>query len=159
MKSTVLVALFASSIALASPQIEAQAPGALPGNWSIDFERGRRMENGQATSIMGIGKVTIRESGDSLLAIFDMGPRPDGTVVPPSTVGGRMTPAGAVFVQKQTVDVNMNGAVQTREITLTWTLQADGDVLTGTLGRAMAMRDEPLPPTPVKGKRIVGSPD
>jgi hypothetical protein len=70
-----------------------------------------------------------------------------------------MTPAGAVFVQKQTVDVNMNGAVQTREITLTWTLQADGDVLTGTLGRALAMRDEPLPPTPVKGKRIVGNPD
>jgi hypothetical protein len=70
-----------------------------------------------------------------------------------------MMPAGAVFVQKQAVEVNMNGDVQTREITLTWTLQANGDVLTGNLGRALPMRDEPLPPSPVKGKRITGSSD
>jgi hypothetical protein len=157
MNPSILAALFASSVALTSTHVEAQAPDALLGKWTIEFERGRRMENGEATIMMGTGKVTITQSGDSLLATFDMGPRPDGTSAPPSTVGGRMMPAGAVFVQKQTVEVNMNGDVQTREITLTWTLQANGDVLTGNLGRALPMRDEPLPPSPVKGKRIAGS--
>lgn len=159
MNRVILAALFATSVVLTSAPIEAQAPTALLGNWSIEFERGRRMENGEATITMGTGKLAITQSGDSLLATFDMGPRPDGSSAPPSTVGGRMMPAGAVFVQKQTVQVNMNGDLQTREITLTWTLQANGDVLTGTLGRALATRDEPLPPTAVKGKRIAGSAD
>jgi hypothetical protein len=67
MNPSILAALFASSVALTSTHVEAQAPDALLGKWTIEFERGRRMENGEATIMMGTGKVTITQSGDSLL--------------------------------------------------------------------------------------------
>jgi hypothetical protein len=60
MNPSILAALFASSVALTSTHVEAQAPDALLGKWTIEFERGRRMENGEATIMMGTGKVTIR---------------------------------------------------------------------------------------------------
>jgi hypothetical protein len=112
------------------------------------------MVNGEATIITGKGTVSIAQTGDSLVATFETGPRPDGTTAPPSTAIGRMTPDGAVFVQKQTVTVNMNGDEQQREITATWTLQASGDTLTGTIARTVpGMADGP-PPGAVKGTRV-----
>jgi hypothetical protein len=102
---------------------------------------------------MGKATLTIAAAGDSLVATIQPEPRPDGTVWPQSTAAGRMTSAGAVFVQQQTAQINMNGEVQERQITLTWTLQANGDALTGSLQRTMPGMAEPLPPAPVKGSR------
>jgi hypothetical protein len=65
-----------------------------------------------------------------------------------------VTPEGAVFVQKQKVQLNMDGDVQTKEITATWTLQANGDVLTGTMARMLPGMDNGPPPSPVKGTRV-----
>ena len=154
MKRTILAALLAPAVLGTAARAGAQVQNPLVGKWAIEYERGRRMENGETTSIMGKGTLTIAPSGDSLLVTFDAGPRADGTATPPATAGGRMTDAGAVFITKQTVQLNMNGEVQAREITLTWTLQASGDALTGTLGRTLPMMPEPLPPSPVKGTRV-----
>lgn len=146
--------LVASVILLPASGIRAQAASQLVGNWNLEYERGRRIENGEATPIMGTGKMSIEQRGDSLVATISPGARPDGTVPPPSSFGGKMTPDGAVFVQVQTAQVNINGEASERKITLTWTLHASGDALTGTLGREMAMMEDHLPPTPVTGVRV-----
>lgn len=154
MKRTILAAVISSAVLCTAAPIHAQATGTVVGRWAIEYESGRRMENGEVTTITGKGTLSITQSGDSLLATMEAGPRRDGSPQPPSTMSGRATPDGAVFVQKQRVTLNMDGDAQTREITATWTLQANGDVLTGTMARALpGMADGP-PPSPIKGTRI-----
>jgi hypothetical protein len=153
MNRTTLAALLSAAALFPASHVQAQAPNPLVGKWSIEYERGRRMENGETTTIMGKATVTITASGDSLIATIQPEPRPDGSAAPPSTAGGRMGAAGATFVQQQMATINMNGEVREQQITLTWTLQASGDALTGTLQRTMPGMAEPLPPAPVKGTR------
>lgn len=154
MKRTILAAMFSLvAVCIAAP-LQAQSPGSVVGKWAIEYEAGRRMENGEVTTITGKGTLSVVQSGDSLVATVEMGPRRDGSTQPPSVMGGKITADGAVFVQKQRVQLNMDGDVQTREITATWTLQANGDALTGTMARQLpGMADGP-PPSPVKGTRI-----
>lgn len=154
MQRTILAALFVTSAAFAPSDLAAQATGPLVGTWTIEYERGRRIENGEPTPIMGKGKLAIVASGDSLLATLEAGPRPDGSVPPPATFGGRATAQGVVFVQKQTAQLNINGEAREQQMTLTWTLQTTGDTLTGTLARELPGMPEPLPPAPVKGTRL-----
>lgn len=146
-------ALVASVVVGSATRIPAQSPNALVGKWSIEYERGRRMENGEATPIMGTGQVTFAPSGDSLIATLQAGPRPDGTTPPPTSFGGQVTPEGAQFVQEQVAQMNLNGEVREQKITLTWTFKASGDVLSGTLKRDLPMMG-PTPPSPVKGTRL-----
>lgn len=131
----------------------AQTPNALVGKWTIEYERGRRVENGESTAIMGTGELTIAQSGDSLVATLVSSARPDGSVPPPASFGGRAKGEDVVFVQHQKVQINVNGESSEQPITLTWTLRADGDALSGTLARDLPMMPEPVPPAPVKGKR------
>ncbi len=141
-----------------SPSTPLLAQGAHPlvGTWSIEYERGRRIENGEATPIMGTGRLSIAQRGDSLVATFEPAARPDGTMPPPSTVAARVASPDVTFVQQQTATVTINGEQQERPMTLTWTLNANGDTLGGTLRRELPMMPEPLPPTPVKGTRVRG---
>ena len=61
----------------------------------------------------------------------------------------------AVFVQKQTVQLNMDGEMHSAEAITTWTLQATGDALTGGIAREIpSMPMPPRDPSPVKGTRI-----
>ena len=70
-----------------------------------------------------------------------------------ATIGGNEG-GGGVFLQTQRVRIQMNDEVQTPEITITWTLQATGDALTGTLLRALPNAPEPQAPSPVTGTRV-----
>jgi len=142
--------------AVSTSLLQAQDTKALVGDWSIEYERGRQIENGEVTTIMGTAKVTIVSAADSFVMTFRAGPRPDGTVPPPSTTVGRRSGDAVVFVQKQKATITMNGEAQEREITLTWSLSASGNVLSGTLAREMPAMPEPLPATPVKGTRVSG---
>jgi hypothetical protein len=139
--------------ALVTPSHHGLAQGSNPllGKWSIEYERGRRMQDGVATPLMGTGTLTIAASGDSLLATLQAGSREDGTVPPPATFGGRASAGAAVFVQQQTVTVNINGETQTRQLNVTWKLSASGDVLTGTMARDLPGMEQT--PAPVKGTR------
>lgn len=153
MSRTAYVAALVSLIALAPGAAQGQASPAIVGKWTIEYERGRRVENGEATPIMGSGEITIRQSGDSLVATLVTAAREDGSVPPPATFGGRTKGEDAIFVQHQTVQITINGEQSARPITLTWTLRAAGDALTGTLDRELPMMPTPVPPSAVKGKR------
>jgi hypothetical protein len=154
--SRLMSAAFLTAILCTPEPLFAQA-NPLVGKWRIEYERGRRIENGAPTSIMGTGTIAIVTRGDSLVATLESGPRPDGSPTPPATFSGRSTTDGTVFVQKANVQVNQNGEVRSVEITLTWTLNASGDALTGTLLRTMPMLPEGQSPTPVTGTRVAGS--
>ncbi len=154
MKRAPIAGAVLCALAFGGTPLVAQSVGAMVGKWSIEYERGRRMENGTATSIMGTGTLTIARQGDSLVATLEAPPRPDGTPTPPATIGGKINGTGAIFLQKQRVRIQMNDDVQTPEITITWTLQANGDALSGTMARALPNAPEQQEPTPVKGTRV-----
>lgn len=140
-------------LSIASLSAHAQAAPPLIGTWDIEYQRGQRIENGEATAIMGKGVITIAQSGDSLLATLKQGPRPDGTAVPDVVIGGRLSNGSAVFVQKLSAQMNLNGDVRTVEGKATWTLQATGDTMTGTVMREVPMMPAAAEPSPVKGTR------
>ena len=151
MTRTITSALALATI-VAAP-MTAQGTNPVVGKWDIEYERGRRVENDVPTPIMGKGTLTIVQQGDSLVATLEPGPRPDGSASPPSTAGGRMTAAGAVFAMKRSATMNTNGQMSIQELTLTWTLQASGDTITGTMKMEMPHEDEPAAASPVKGTR------
>lgn len=154
MRRTIQAAVFSLAAVSTAAVVQAQAPGSIVGKWAIEYEAGRRIENGELTTITGKGTLSVTQSGDSLVATIDTGPRRDGSTQPPSVMGGKLTPEGAVFTQKQRIQLNMDGDLQTKEITATWTLQANGDVLTGTMARALPGMAEGPPPSSVKGTRL-----
>lgn len=150
MKIPLCVAFVA--MAIASSPVAAQS--SLVGRWDIDYERGRRIENDVVTPVMGKAALTIVLQGDSLVATLQPSPRPDGTPVPAATMSGKPSASGVVFVQKQIVQLNVDGEVRPQDATVTWTLEATGDVLTGTLLRALPMMPEQPTATAVTGKRM-----
>lgn len=149
-------ALLIAPLLLPNRAATAQIPHPLVGRWSVEYERGRRIENGETTPIMGTGRFTIEQRGDSLVAVFEAGQRPDGTVPPPVTLTAPATAPEVTFTQQQLATITINGEQQERRVTLTWTLTASGDTLVGTLRREMPALPEPLPPTPVTGTRLRG---
>lgn len=153
MKRLILAAVVAVASMASTGAGLAQSAHPLVGSWNISYERGRRMENGDVTPIMGTAELSIAQQGDSLVATIQPAARPDGTKPPASTFGGKLTPAGAVFVQEQMATINENGVESQRMMTLTWTLEATGDALTGTLARDLPGM-EGAPPAPVKGTRV-----
>ena len=131
------------AMAIASSPVAAQFP--LVGRWDIEYERGRRIENDVVTPVMGTASLTIAMQGDSLVATLQPTPRPDGNPVPAATMSAKPSTAGVVFVQKQIVQINLDGEVRPQEAIITWTLQATGGALTGTLLRALPMMPEHRP--------------
>lgn len=158
-RSTLSAALFAGAMfaSLVAPNaLAAQSATTTPlvGKWTVDYEVGRTMENGEETPIRGRGTLTIVQSGDSLLVTIQSATRPDGTVPPPSTSGAHVANGQATMVQKRTMRMNMNGTETTQDVYLTWTLKAAGDALTGTLARKMPDMPEAGTPSMVSGTRI-----
>lgn len=153
MSRTAYVAALVTLVALGAGSAHAQAQNALVGKWTIDYERGRRIESGESSLIMGTGELTIVQSGDSLLATLVAPARPDGTIPPPSTFGGHPKGDDVVFVQHKTAQVETNGEASTVNITLTWTLRASGNVLAGSLLSELPMMSGSSEPSPVKGTR------
>ncbi len=153
MSRTAYAVALVTLVAAGVGQAHAQSQTALVGKWTIDYERGRRIENGEVTPIMGRGELTVVQSGDSLVATLVGSPLPDGTVSTPSTFGGHAKGDDVVFVQHKTAKVETNGEASTLNITLTWTLRAAGDALTGSLASELPGMPEPMDPSPVKGTR------
>ncbi len=152
-KSLVAALAFALEMGLTAPAAHAQA--VVPfGTWNIEYERGRRVENDEVTPIMGKATITISKSADTVVAMLQTAPGADGKANPPARLIGNVTPSGVVFVQKQTVQINLNGDVSPRDITLTWTLTSSGDTMTGTLARDMPGAPIAMEPGPVKGTRV-----
>ena len=95
--TTVVALLLLLTPTLAAP-LAAQAPSPFHGNWSIEWEIGRSIMNGETTSIKAKGTMTIASSGDSLVATVTTVSRGDGTPPrAPVTLGGRLLPLARSF--------------------------------------------------------------
>jgi hypothetical protein len=151
MRLVFLACAVLATTAVAPPAAAQASP--IVGTWELEYERGRSIENGVATPIMGKGTMTIAAQGDSLVATLQSGPRPDGSVPPLATFGGRLTGQRAVLVHQTTMTVNLNGESRTAEVSLTWSLEASGNAISGTLVREASGFPGAAEPTPVKGTR------
>ena len=119
----------------------------------IDDERKRRVENDVVTSVMGRAMFIIVMQGDSLVATLQPSPRPDGTPILPSTMSARSSASGAMFVQKQMPQINVDGEKWPEEAMIAHTRQPTGEASSGTLRRALPMLPEQPVPAPVTGTR------
>ena len=146
--------LAAALLAFAPLTAQAQSH-ALAGNWTIEYAGGMRIENDTPTPIMAKALLTITLAGDSLIATLAMEPNPNLPPRPESRFAAlKVAGNEIVFTQRSEARLNMNGEEQLATAVSTWTLKADGDALTGTLGRRIEGMDLPMPPAqPVTGQR------
>lgn len=139
----------ALAIAAAAVPTEAHAQASTAvGQWNIEWELGRRVMNGDVEIIKATGVLTVRASGDSLLATIETKNRTDGRPIgAPVVLGGKATATGGVFSQVQQMRFNMNGDERTVDARVTWTLVAAGDALSGEIVREMPATMVPVGPT------------
>ncbi len=148
---------FVVLLALVLAPLAARAQGAagpLLGRWQVEYERGRRIMGDVPEIILGKATLEVTAQGDSLLMVLTPEPAPSGATPQAQRLSGAPGAQGAVFVQKLSRTLNVNGESQVRTITETWTLRAVGDVLEGSLLRAVEGAPFEPTPTPVKGTRV-----
>ncbi|MBK8248392.1 MAG: hypothetical protein IPK85_13445 [Gemmatimonadetes bacterium] len=153
-----LFLMAAAAVVLTATGLRAQTTHPLVGKWTIEFQRGQRMEDGRVTPIMGSGELVVSARGDSLLAtLTTFGTRPDGSVSPPAVMSGTADGGQAVFVHRTTAQLNLNGEARSVDAVTTWTLKVAGDALEGSMLREIkdVMLQVPMEPSPVKGKRAM----
>lgn len=152
MRSFAHLAVAAALVAVATAPLAAQAHP-LAGRWQVDYERGKRIENGEVTVIRGTATLTLEQRGDSLVGSLVRPASAEQAAPEPQRFAAKPTAGGAVFVVRTVATNNDNGEITTREAVMTWTLTANGDVLEGTLLFAVPSMDVPAEPTRVTGKR------
>ncbi|MCD2516928.1 M20/M25/M40 family metallo-hydrolase [Massilia sp. G4R7] len=144
--AAVCLALFAAGAA------GAQVPAAstLAGQWRFETAVGASTSNGVTTDEMGQGIFTITRSGKGLAGTISwLDER--GHVTSARQVEGRLTGAGAVFTHGgKRVTSGRNGRDIVADVTIRWTLQAQGDRL---VGQRLVETDEDEP-KPVTGVRV-----
>lgn len=150
-----LTGLVPALVLITASALQAQEADAIVGKWTIEFERGRRIENGVPSPIMGKGSLVVTKEGEGFKAVLDAGARPDGTPAPIVTMSGSAVEGGGVlFVQKSKAQMNMNGEVQEMEITTKWTLIPSAESLRGELVREVPNVPDAGGPSPVTGMRV-----
>jgi hypothetical protein len=155
MRRFLFIAAASALCSLSAAAQSAPSVSTLLGRWNAEWELGRVVENDVVTSIMASGVFSIESRGDSLVASILVTKRSDGRPAPtsPVTLTGKPSGHGAEFVQKQTVRMNLNGEEMTREVTVTWTLNANGNELRGSMLREMPFVSETPAPSEIKGTR------
>ena len=126
----------------------------LAGRWTVEYQRGMRNENGEMTPIMGTATLTLEQRGDSLVGTLVPAAGDGGSASPTQAFAARAGASGATFVVNSQAQLNMNGEIVKKDMTLTWELSASGDALSGTVKRVIEGTDFPAEPTPVKGTRL-----
>lgn len=147
------LAALALGLTITAPAASAQGHP-LAGRWSVEYQRGVRNENGELTPIMGAATLTLEQRGDSLVGTLVPAAGDQGNASPAQLFAARAAANGATFVVKSQAQINMNGEISTREMTLTWELSASGDTLSGTMSRVVQDTDVSSSPSPVKGTRL-----
>lgn len=127
----------------------AQAP-ALAGHWQFQTATGTTTTNGVEVDLTDTGILDItEEQGGMRATIAWLDER--GQLTPPRAVDGTPGPAGTVFRHGgRRVSTGRNGKDISTEVTIRWTLQAKGDVLSG---ERLVETDE-NEPKPVTGMRL-----
>lgn len=123
---------------------------ALAGQWQFRTATGTTTTNGVEVELIDTGILDISETQDGMRAtIAWLDER--GQLTSPRTVDGTVGPAGAVFRHGgKRVSTGRNGKEISTEVTIRWTLQTTGDVLSG---ERLVETDE-NEPKPVSGTRL-----
>lgn len=150
-----LAAAVAAPFVAAPTTLSAQSPAPIVGTWNVEWELGRSMMNGESSSIMAKGTMKVVVDGDSLLATLATTSRSDGQPItrPSFTIGGRRTEKGATFVQISEATLNTNGEERKQRSIGTWTVEIQGDQLSGQVKREIEGLAIDIPPAPLKGTR------
>lgn len=127
----------------------AQVP-ALAGQWQFQTATGTTTANGVEVDLIDTGIFDITEDQGSLRATISwLDER--GELTPPRTVHGIASPAGTVFRHGgKRVSTGRSGKEVSTDVTIRWTLQAKGKVLSG---ERLVETDE-NEPKPVTGTRL-----
>ncbi|UQV43803.1 M20/M25/M40 family metallo-hydrolase [Janthinobacterium lividum] len=127
----------------------AQTP-ALVGQWQFQTATGTTTTNGVEVDLIDTGILDItEEQGGMRATIAWLDER--GQLTSPRTVNGTVGPAGTVFRHGgKRVSTGRNGKDISTEVTIRWTLQAKGKVLSG---ERLVETDE-NEPKPVNGTRL-----
>lgn len=127
----------------------------LAGTWNLRYAAGTRIENGTPTVITGTGKLIVELQGDSLIARLIPDPIEGGPARPESRMAALGGAGPVVFIQRGTARVNRNGEENEVTSISTWTLEAKGDALEGTVERRLEGMETPSRgPQPVTGTRV-----
>lgn len=128
----------------------APAASALAGQWRVETAVGSTSDNGVVTDIMGKGILTITRSASGLagsIAWLDE----QGQVSSTRDMDGRLEGGRAVFTHAgQRVTRGRDGQDASIEVTVRWTLAAQGDRLAGE--RLVETGEDE--PKPVRGQRV-----
>jgi hypothetical protein len=145
-----------SAAALAALPIAAAAQShPLVGAWKVDYAGGMQLENGVATPIRRTGTMTIEAKGDSLIATLVADASDGAPPRPAARLAGKSASGAVTFVSRSQATLNINGAEQQATSVATWTLEAHGDELEGTVARKLEGVDTPSGgPQPVTGTRL-----
>ena len=144
-----------ATFVLASAGPAAAQSHPLVGTWNLRYAAGTRIENGTPTVISGTGKLIVQLQGDSLIARLIPAPIDGGPARPESRMAARTGPRPVVFIQRGVARVNLNGEEKEATSISTWTLDAKGDALEGTVERRLEGRETPSRcPQPVTGTRV-----
>jgi len=105
--------------------------------------------------ILAKGSLVFSAVGDSIIGTLTVEP-PDGAPArPPARLAAKAAAGPLAFTQRSTARINMNGDESTRNVTSTFTLQASGDTLTGTVVREVEGMDDAMGgPQAVSGTRV-----
>lgn len=127
----------------------------LVGTWNLRYAAGTRIENGTPTVIHGTGKLMVQLQGDSLIARLIPDPIDGGPGRPEWRMAARTGAGPVVFIQRGVARVNLNGEEKQATSISTWTLDAKGDALEGTVERRLEGMETPTRgPQPVTGTRV-----
>lgn len=129
--------LLAAVLATLPAALAAQATHPFVGTWSIEYPGGARHANGEIVPLMVKGTLSVEAVGDSLVATLKTAATADIPERPPVRMATKLAAAPVVFVHKSQATLNMNGEESQRTAITTWTFTPDGNVLTGTLERAI----------------------
>ena len=134
----------------------AQSDHPLVGSWAVEYPGGMRNDNGVVTPVTAKGKITFAVAGDSLVATLVQEAVEGGPPArPPVRLATKTTSADVTFVQHSEAKLHMNGEETTRTAITTWRFTVTGDVLGGSLERAIEGVEISMGgPQPLKGTRI-----
>jgi hypothetical protein len=146
-------AILLSACLLLPGTLAAQAQQPLVGSWAVTVPAGMRMEHGVATPMQATGALTVRVEGDSLIGTLKMEPFEDAPDRPADRLTAKFAAGAVVFISRSVAN---NGQGETATLVSTYSLEATGDTLKGTLTRALegyvtAAGDRPQP---ISGKRV-----
>lgn len=129
----------------------------LVGVWQITYAAGSRHEDGMMTPIMATGTLTVEAVRDSLIATLVTDSSADIRPRPPLRMATATKAGAVIFLSQSKAMLNIDGASRPVLVASTWTLDAKGDDLTGSLLKTLlGMDEEPQLPQPITGHRHKG---